>query len=84
MRSASLTAAGLSGFLVACCPPVKTTSEVVKVETIRRVPVPAELTKPCIHDGEPIYVGDLIREYERARATIAECDDRLARIRALK
>lgn len=74
MRTASLATAGLSSALVACCPTPRA-PEVV------RVVVPAGLTAPCIHEADPQTVGELYLAYADARHDLAECNDRIDRIR---
>lgn len=75
MCRASLAAAGLSATLVACCPTPRA-PEVV------RVVVPAGLTAPCIHDADPQTVGELYLAYADARFELANCNDRMNRIRS--
>lgn len=76
MRRATRTTAALSALLVTACGPRLP-------EPAPAVRLPASLTAPCIHEADPQTVGELMVAYAEARLTIAQCNERLARIREL-
>ena len=84
MRYMGLAIYCLSG-LLGCA--VATKPDPVTVEVpgpVQRIPVPEELTRPCEAAGNPGNTGELLAAFETARASLDDCNSRLAQIRALK
>lgn len=70
----------LTGCATQPCPP----PEVVEITRQSYIPVPSNLTAPCVVDcGEVVTNGDLLTCYQEQRLALAECDRRLDEIRNL-